>query len=62
MALQKCPVCDGMGHADKFAKMENPKGTCPKCKGAGVIDEVTGEPPLSTTVHESNSSKLKLND
>ncbi len=45
MAYQKCPVCNGSG--DGKNHMTNvPPPPCRTCSGTGIIDELTGAPPL----------------
>ena len=45
MSFQKCPVCEGTGQVQRFGV--NP--VCHVCNGHGIIDEVTGQPPVSVT-------------
>ena len=45
MSFQKCPVCEGTGQVQRFGV--NP--VCHVCSGHGIIDEVTGQPPVSVT-------------
>jgi hypothetical protein len=52
MSFQKCPVCDGSG---KVHKAMGVSIVCHVCNGHGIIDEVTGKPP------ESSSSANKSN-
>lgn len=51
MSFQKCPVCEGTGQVPRFGT--NP--VCHVCNGHGIIDEVTGQPPLSNVVNNSES-------
>lgn len=44
MSFQKCPVCEGSGKVQRFGV--NP--VCHVCNGHGIIDEVTGKPPVSS--------------
>lgn len=41
MSYQKCPVCHGSGEHPK-----HPMTVCPVCKGACIINEKTGRPPV----------------
>lgn len=48
MPFQKCPICEGAG------QVFNPQATasfsqCRACQGAGIIDEVTGLPPVGNS-------------
>lgn len=45
MGFQKCPSCGGSG-LDQYSIGLVP---CPVCKGARIIDEVTGMPPRANT-------------
>jgi len=46
MAYQKCPVCNGTGkRIDTLSHSGYTK--CNTCKGHGVIDELSGKPPLN---------------
>ncbi len=49
MSFQKCPVCEGTGQVQRFGV--NP--VCHVCSGHGIIDEVTGQPPVSVTTVSS---------
>jgi DnaJ-class molecular chaperone len=52
MSFQKCPVCDGSG---KVHKAMGVSIVCHVCNGHGIIDEVTGKPPeSSSSVNKSN--------
>ena len=55
MSFQKCPVCEGTGQVPRFGT--NP--VCHVCNGHGIIDEVTGQPPVSS-VTISNSEDVYI--
>ena len=49
---QKCPICNGEG---KLINTEttNPYTVCKTCNGAGIINELTGLPPVSPSQNET---------
>lgn len=51
MSWQKCPICNGTG--DNPFVLELPRSTypCPTCKGARIISELTGLPPVVEEKH-----------
>ena len=51
MSFQKCPICLGTG--DNPFMLELPRETwpCPTCKGARIISEITGLPPIIEEKH-----------
>lgn len=55
MSFQKCPVCEGSGQVQRFGLSP----VCHVCSGHGIIDEVTGQPPVST-VTVSNSEDVYI--
>lgn len=44
MSFQKCPVCNGTG-IDPSPGTFNTVPVCPTCKGARIINELSGLPP-----------------
>jgi len=44
MSWQKCPVCNGIGEDVRQSEGGMQRG-CPTCKGARIINELTGHPP-----------------
>lgn len=44
MPYQVCPICNGEGQIPT-SMMTTCFETCPTCKGARIIDDVTGRPP-----------------
>jgi len=43
MSYQCCPICNGSGYVSGFGTATF--STCTVCRGAKIIDEVTGLPP-----------------
>ena len=50
MSFQKCPVCEGSGQVQRFGLSP----VCHVCSGHGIIDEVTGQPPVSSVTISSS--------
>jgi len=48
MSYQKCPRCEGTGLSYLGRIVFNSSEKCKTCKGQGIINEQTGEPPSST--------------
>lgn len=52
MAWQKCPVCNGLGinlfDIGNYISFST-SNLCGVCKGAGIISEVSGLPPVQAT-------------
>lgn len=49
MGYQKCPVCNGTGkYTPPVGTIGDVGGRCHVCKGYGIINEATGEPPKKT--------------
>jgi len=54
MSFQKCPICEGSGTHAYYDEGENRIGICPVCKGARIIDEITGLPPEGFDIYRFN--------
>lgn len=46
MSWQKCPVCNGEGTICIPISYAGTNPVCPTCKGARIISELTGLPPV----------------
>lgn len=42
---QKCPICNGTGKQENF-DTPNKYSTCKTCLGTGIINTLTGKPPI----------------
>ena len=51
MSFQKCPICNGSGNDPFIVTGSQITYPCPTCKGARIIDEVTGIPPVLPEKH-----------
>lgn len=51
MSFQKCPVCNGTGLDPSSIGLV----PCPVCRGARIIDELTGQPPYKETTVSTNT-------
>lgn len=51
MSFQKCPICQGSGSDPFIVSGSLTSYPCPTCKGARIIDEVTGLPPIIEEKH-----------
>ena len=51
MSYQKCPICNGTGNDPFIVAGQFTSYPCPTCKGARIIDDVTGIPPVLPEKH-----------
>lgn len=51
MSFQKCPICNGTGDNPFIVTGSFSSYPCPTCKGARIISEVTGLPPIIEEKH-----------
>ena len=56
MSYQQCPTCQGIGMV--YQNYYYHQVTCPTCKGARIIDELSGLPP----VEQIPKNKLSADD
>jgi len=47
MSFQKCPICLGTGDNPFVVTGSQTSYPCPTCKGTRIINEATGEPPVT---------------
>ena len=51
MSFQKCPICNGTGNDPFIVTGSQIAYPCPTCKGARIISELTGIPPVLSEKH-----------
>lgn len=51
MSFQKCPICNGSGNDPFIVTGSFSSYPCPTCKGARIISEITGLPPIIEEKH-----------
>jgi len=51
MSFQKCPICNGSGNDPFIVTGSFSSYPCPTCKGARIISEITGLPPIVEEKH-----------
>jgi DnaJ-class molecular chaperone len=56
MSWQKCPVCNGTGE-DAMQCEGGRQRYCKTCKGARIINEITGLPPQKPTATNFGSTR-----
>lgn len=67
MTWQKCPVCDGKGVVHQtvewghyfFYTSQNPNQWCHTCAGNGILNELTGRPPVTTVIKTEETERVE---
>ena len=62
MSFQKCPICEGTGNDPYITIGSQLEYPCPTCKGARIIDDVTGFPPITQKQHNIFESVISTID
>lgn len=60
MSFQKCPICNGTGNDPFIVGGQFTSYPCPTCKGARIISELTGEPPITQEQHNVFESLISM--
>lgn len=51
MSYQKCPICNGTGDDPFMLELPRQNYPCPTCKGARILNTLTGLPPVIEEKH-----------